>query len=421
MGEFLLSTYARFEPAAPTGDLDDGISAPIADPAWFLGRQWQLGELQAADAGSPIVVHYTTKLSPFVDVDGADISEIPLETLVERTTDDWWTPARRLRVGADLLERAAGLDGLPDRLRTDCRAADLPPPYDSLQDRAVDGLRAYLDRARLGLPDEWFDELPAEASASADAGDGWDPARFEYNASYRAGRFEFDVERHDGGRVDWYSADARPIGSAPAPTLETGSVLATRLSYPGAPAPRWWQLERRQFDLGGFPPDRSHFATLLLLDVVSSHADNWFIAPIDTATPALGHLVEVEDLRVVDSFDETHAIESAPADWTLFTVEGLEGRLALPLVPTAVLPLRGGPLDEVDISIDEDANVVWANERRVAGRSTTDDRPLGDDHGLSRTNRPIAVGSRRCGTTRARPCGRTGIPTSSSRDRRCPT
>ena len=57
-------------------------------------------------------------------------------------------------------------------------------------------------------------------------------------------------------------------------------VIPGRLDYPGAPNPRWWQLENRAVDIGGFAPDRSHFATMLLLDVVLAHADDWFSFPV---------------------------------------------------------------------------------------------------------------------------------------------
>ena len=52
-----------------------------------------------------------------------------------------------------------------------------------------------------------------------------------------------------------------------------------RLQYPGAPLPRVWQIEDHAVDIGGYPPDRSHLATALLIELVSDHASDWFMAP----------------------------------------------------------------------------------------------------------------------------------------------
>ena len=69
----------------------------------------------------------------------------------------------------------------------------------------------------------------------------------------------------------------------PCPTADpppTRQVIPGRLDYPGAPNPRWWQIEDRAVDIGGFAPDRSHLATMLLLDVALAHADDWFSFPV---------------------------------------------------------------------------------------------------------------------------------------------
>ena len=49
---FLVRTEAR----GTSGDLASGLACRVADPLWLLGRQWQIGELQGEDAGSPVGV-----------------------------------------------------------------------------------------------------------------------------------------------------------------------------------------------------------------------------------------------------------------------------------------------------------------------------------------------------------------------------
>jgi hypothetical protein len=49
-----LTVWSRLEPLPTSADLRPGLQARIADPLWLLGRQWQFGELQAENGGSPV-------------------------------------------------------------------------------------------------------------------------------------------------------------------------------------------------------------------------------------------------------------------------------------------------------------------------------------------------------------------------------
>jgi hypothetical protein len=135
------------------------------------------------------------------------------------------------------------------------------------------------------------------------------------------------------------------------------------MRYPGAPHPRWWQIEDHRVDIGGFAPDRSHFATMLLVDLVVSHSDDWFLFPV--GVPA-GHAATLHQVRVRDAFDGEYDLVP-PKDWSLFKVTGLRDTSLL--VWAAVSgPLSGPVLEDVVLGVDENANLLWAVERRVAGR-----------------------------------------------------
>src|SRR5687768_338439 len=87
-------TWARLEPRvrpdSPDGNLSRAVKAAVHDPLWLLCRQWQLGEFQGEDAGSPVVVQADVATAPITrfkphggaatDYDGSE----PLEALVER-------------------------------------------------------------------------------------------------------------------------------------------------------------------------------------------------------------------------------------------------------------------------------------------------------------------------------------------------
>lgn len=92
-----ITTWTRLEPETRNRHLIGGASAPIADPLWLLGRQWQVGEFEGEDAGSPVDVRVSTRSEPLSRYhpglpapDGTseghpyDPAVDPLEPLVER-------------------------------------------------------------------------------------------------------------------------------------------------------------------------------------------------------------------------------------------------------------------------------------------------------------------------------------------------
>lgn len=81
------NSWQRLEPHSRDRDISTGIRATVYDPLWM---QWQLGEFEGEDSGSPIYVKVDNRQAsisevfqngndkPF-DYDGC----IPLETYVE--------------------------------------------------------------------------------------------------------------------------------------------------------------------------------------------------------------------------------------------------------------------------------------------------------------------------------------------------
>src|SRR5215471_14846785 len=50
-----ITSWTRLEPRSRDADMQRTISARIFDPVWMLTRQWQVGEFQGEDTGSPVV------------------------------------------------------------------------------------------------------------------------------------------------------------------------------------------------------------------------------------------------------------------------------------------------------------------------------------------------------------------------------
>jgi hypothetical protein len=368
---YRFDSVQRLEPTHTFTDLRRGLAAEVADPAWFLARQWQLGEHEGEDAASPVHIELHAEfvaIQPVDNAGGADPAQVPTEAIVEGEPNDFWTPGRRVAIGRGVA-RAAEAAGRPIPDNPDLRLAGLAAPYDLLDGTGFDGQALYDARTDLDLDLDWFEELPPEPAPS----DLWNPAELAYDADFRAGTATLRLRRHDGGDLDWWSVDAGGPAPRPGPPPQAPPrVLASRLRYPGAPQPRWWQVEDDGTDLGGYAPDRSHFATLLLLELVASHTDDLFTFPLQGDS---GQVVTLHRAAVIDSFGQDWPLEPPADGWTLFTVDGL-GPRSVVLWAAVGGTLTGPVIDQVDLGVDEDANLLWAVERRVNGKDlATPERP----------------------------------------------
>jgi hypothetical protein len=364
------------------------LRAQVHDPVWFLGRQWQLGEHRGRDAASPALVHLTVTETPVVGRSGApedDPRITPPEAIIESEPEEWWTIGRRVRLGRAL--RSA----VPPARRRDptLLLAGLGAPYDQLNGRVLDGLALYRARVSLGLADALF---AAQGVPAAEPADDWQPSELAYSASFNAGPTTLTIPRHDGGDVDWYSATATGPNPPPASPPVVRTSYPTRVAYDGSPHPRWWQIEDHRYDPGAVAPHRTQLAAMMLIHVAASHGDDWFTAPLLSPT---GTLVAVTGMQVEDVMGLT-ATNRPVDDWSLFHVSGRRpGELLV--WPTVANPLTGtSALDEVLLGVDEDANVLWAIERRVDGIELVEpDEPVAPPPAVAPAGQVVVTGTRR--------------------------
>ncbi len=368
--------YLWLQPART--DTDEGFRARVADPVWFVARQWQLGELQGEDASTPLRVKLETSHAP-ISYDRSrpelDPTTVPAEALLEAEPGDWWTFGRRIRIGrlteAPLREKYAEEgEAFFDRLRL----RDLPDPYTEFESD-FDGAAVFSSGALAGHP--MWDRVGVPSPPK----DHWSPSQLCYDAQMHCGGTRLALREHDGGDVDWFTVDGdglSPIIGAQAAHHER-EVMPGRLTFPGAPHPRWWQIEDYAIDIGGFPPDRSHLGTMLLYDVAVAHTDDWFSFPVpdpaevEAGAASVGVVVSLHNVTVSDSFDEKWALTPpSPSDWALFHTAGMDAG-ELVVWPVAVAPQSGPLLDDVALGVDEDANLAWAVELRADGSQLLED------------------------------------------------
>ena len=93
--------------------------------------------------------------------------------------------------------------------------------------------------------------------------------------------------------------------------LTTSQSIPGRLRYPSAPLPRWWQIEDAQVSIGGQAPDRANLVTLVLVDLIVNHSDDWFTVDIPAR---FGQVETLDQVNVLDSFGQSWPL-SAPQGW----------------------------------------------------------------------------------------------------------
>jgi hypothetical protein len=424
-----VTSWTRLEPHNRTPAMT-GFAARVGDPLWMLTRQWQLGELTGEDAGSPTRVDLeatTAVLSRFLPrrPDGAtgaplDV-RLPLEAVVEAEAATAPADDRAAAVaGADFVARLGALAGaLRSGLVT---AYPLPEPDPSaapalvrraelMRRRVPDGRALYAalaaaqaaGDATTALPGldrrdpnavaraqtavaGWLAAWPIGALTAGTNPPAWRADRVEYEFAVAAAGASTADERvlvaggHPGGPLDWWSVDAQPgatLGAAGDGTARhlTVATLPTRVTATGMPSPRFWAFEPGDVNLDAVTAAPEDLGRLLFMEFAVLYGNDFYAVPL---TVAVGSVTTITSLTVTTTFGETVAVPSAPAAdlaagrsvLRLFestAVHGPDRVAGLTILPGAMAPLAGEPVEEVILTRDEMANVAWAIERTVAG------------------------------------------------------
>jgi len=355
--------FVRTETRTSSSNLEPGIAARVYDPAWMLGRQWQIGELLGEDAGSPVSVNVESEVAMLTRYRRAgrktsepyDPKEAPLEVIVEaerhRTVRAGapisWTARLRIDTGRAFVRTLE--DARLEALRSAFREAFRIEPL-SAERRAEDPAGArLLDVAAGRLPDgealyEAFagplragDPIPdtpgvpaGEADAVRKAATAWlawcDSTIYEGDATsaWRAETLDYGFEvatssspdasvlaadEYRGGSLEWYSFDAvparRPADFVKQPSL---SVAPTGIMFRGMPNARWWEFEDATLDPGSIDAGASDVARLAFLEFTLVYGNDFFAIPMRLP---IGSLTRVTSLVVSDTFGMRLSIESA--------------------------------------------------------------------------------------------------------------
>lgn len=423
----------RLEPQSVSGDPRFGAEAAVADPLWMIARQWQLGELLGEDAGSPVSVEVTSRVLPVTAwapagrVDGtAERVDNPtwrpwpqgavLDELVEDVPRTGYERGVRWRseTGAQLVDllREGGhaavvvqllkdhpltlpndpgdpdghLDPTAERLHT--VLAGRVPDGGTIRDALEAGEPGWVSGAAnpaavRAIAAQWL----AWVQGAPGSGGAWTTTRLEHRFRLRFGHGAaadcavLEATSFGAGSARWHHFDwlenqtveLDGDNALPHPKPRTDVMLATPLRYPGMPADRYWQLEDGSVDVAAIEAQPHDLARLCLAEFALASGDDWLVIPVDGQVGALNQILRV---RVTTTFGETLDIAENAEDrrahgFRMFEVTSAAEH-SLPgvvLPPIAHTPLQGAAVEEVAFLRDEMANMAWAVERVVPGRS----------------------------------------------------
>ncbi len=418
----------RIEGSGVDPTLQEGLASPVADPLWFLARQWQTGEFRGEDAASPIIVEADIDHYPITQVMIPGASEeidfqpggTPIETLAEREarpTDDFaraeaglalYRRLRKANLSGDA--RAAFREVYPLKVKRPQDAGGPAGPAQLAQIAAgsfdavalmreivkveqnmgklsvmekIDGNETAQVIATLG---DWYTAEAALLSVPEDQAHAWQDRsqqyRFKIQAETEKGPIRMEAPAYPGGRLDWYDFDivSQPE-ELPEANRQTVRVLASPLRFAGQPASRWWEMEEGDTyfgDLAGGPDD---LARSVLAAYATVAGDDWFVIPVRLPS---GALARVAELRVYDNFlegpvtlrsaaekDAETGDKTRPWRWFEPSLGGeakpAAGAPLLLLIPATNTTEQARPLERVEFRRDEMANLAWAIEQVVPG------------------------------------------------------
>lgn len=402
-----VTVWNRLEGRPHQDDFSRALKAEVRDAMWMLTKQWQLGEFQADDAGSPIFAKLRMRTAPVTKYQPAGATTtpfeaaIPLETKVEQRTVQWVWNGQKMRfdLRAQLgrqwrnMLRDAGLAATYEAKYLTLYPIELPvqdetsdfvyahrqawQQYAALAGRCIDGADLHLflsatppHRASEGvaladpadggkldtLGDEfeaWFAKMyyqPAEEAA-------FKPPYLEYQFACSVPRDGQEqvlaADEYAEGELDWYSFNRAPgaLGGAadPGEAVNTSSFIPSPVTFEGMPDPRWWALEDRKTDFGQVNPATTDLAQLLLMEFALLYANDWFLIPYKL--PA-GTLAKIDGLAVTNNFGERFWVLAAGTGsqdnwhrWSMFQLSSQDTGRAPVDTSLFLPPVVAGVLD----------------------------------------------------------------------------
>ena len=417
-----IHTWNRLEGRPRIHNFNKAMRAEVHDALWMITRQWQMGELQADDAGSPVSakVHISTSEMTQYKAASHDLQayekNVPLEVKAEqkkipfdragykisldirlRMGQYWLKLLKRKSLNYESEYTVAYPFSMPanDRYKESVYAhQEVWKTMSAISGRCMDGYALYesivaghpasngiegADPNMTALNDlgveflNWYQKIfyqPSDVNNNA-----WLPDRLEYQfecvADTATESKSLTADEYYHGHLDWYAFNIERkegVEAAQVKKTFTDSFIPAHVQFEGMPNTRWWKFEDSKTSFGDVKPAKTDFAKLLLIEFGLVFANDWFIVPHKLP---VGSLANIEGLAVKNNFGETIWIEATEEEgnslmeWSMFKMRSNIQDNTLLLAPTAIKVHEGEALEEIALIRDEVANMVWGIEQTI--------------------------------------------------------
>lgn len=408
----IIRGWNRLEGRPRSEDFERSLRAEVRDPVWFLTRQWQHGEFEGEDAGSPIdarIAFHTATLDSY-RVGGDTLPfdpSTPLEVRVEREA----VPFNLMlhMQAARVFERSLNERGLSVRLHDYVNAfpldyeggvAGIDTPearalFEAGREHLFDASSVLLSiadgshRSRIAgfanlssseldelvLAGEalmaWYQRSYAQPGQEASA---WRSERLDYEFGCdAASEVQLEASDHRGGDLDWQAFDVAQSADSPGGPGQALSFWPTAIRFTGMPSSRFWEMEDGKTDFSRLDIQSNDLAKILLTEFLLLYTDDWCLLPLDLQ---VGSFSRIDALLVTDVFGDHTLIHAADRGrdsewerWSMFRLNGDQvSSPGLLLAPTLTARMESPPVERVEFLRDEMANMVWAVEARLASK-----------------------------------------------------
>jgi len=158
--------------------------------------------------------------------------------------------------------------------------------------------------------------------------------------------------------------------SAPRPPLRHTArpVLPSPVEYAGKPADRFWEFEDASVHFGVIDAGPTDLTRVLLLEFSLVYGNDWYVVPLRLP---VGSLFRVTSFTLRDTFGVTSTLtrsqNTSGPRWSMFDLAS--DQLFLP--STLAQSLSGPPIEQVQLTRDESANLAWASNAPLAACPAT--------------------------------------------------
>ena len=279
---------------------------------------------------------------------GSDRSPNIREALSARTKDPLWFLVRQWQSGEFEAENGGGL--------VDVRIAS--------QSFQIDKIEINEKQRKFKAADPL--EALIEAEDEAGVASAWKKEALEYRFDLLSDKHTLSADDYSGFGLDWYQFDLAKALKPGKSNIKTQAFIPTQMSFPGAPEPQWWRMQKAETYYDMAKDIAPNTASILLPEFFYTDINNWHLIPLPLPT---GSLTRIASVQVVDSFGVVSDI--APIqdkDWQVFKLcptDSKNSDIAAELFysPNIALDIvHNDPIEDVRFIRDEQSNLVWAWE-----------------------------------------------------------